>query len=216
MSARTLHGYYRSSASYRVRIALNLKGLDYQQVFVHLRKGEQFAPEYTALNPQQQLPTLLEADAAPLIQSPAILEYLEEVYPQPPLLPGDPAARARVRAIAMAVGCDIHPLNNLRVLKYLREDLKTPEEAVRDWIHNWIGLGFEAVERLLAESVETGAFCHGAKPTLADIYLAPQVYNAERFDYPMERHPNIARVTARAMEHDAFARAYPDRQEDAE
>ncbi|MCZ6861257.1 MAG: maleylacetoacetate isomerase [Alphaproteobacteria bacterium] len=216
MSARTLHGYYRSSASYRVRIALNLKGLDYDQIFIHLRKGEQFTPEYTALNPQQQLPTLIEDDAAPLIQSPAILEYLEEVHPQPPLLPGDPAGRARVRAIAMAVGCDIHPLNNLRVLKYLRGELKTPEDAVRDWIHNWIRLGFEAVETLLARSSETGTFCHGANATHADIYLAPQVYNAERFDYPMERHPTIARVTASAMEHDAFARAYPDRQPDAE
>ncbi len=216
MSTRTLHGYYRSSASYRVRIALNLKGLDYDQVFVHLRKGEQFAPEYVALNPQRQLPTLIEGDAAPLIQSPAILEYLEEVYPRPPLLPGDPIARARVRAIAMAVGCDIHPLNNLRVLKYLRGELKTPEDAVRGWIHNWIGLGFEAVETLLAGSAETGALCHGDSPTHADIYLAPQVYNAERFDYPMERHPTIVRVSAGAMEHDAFARAYPDRQSDAE
>ena len=216
MSKRILYGYYRSSASYRIRIALNLKGLDYDDVFVHLRKGEQFAPDYIALNPQQHVPTLVGEEASPLIQSPAILEYLEEVYPQPPLLPRDPAGRARVRAIAMAIGCDIHPINNLRILQYLRKELATPEEAVREWIHNWIRLGFEAVETLLSGSDQTGAFCHGNGPTHADIYLAPQVYNAERFDYPVGNHPTIARVYAGAVESEAFKRAYPDRQPDAE
>ena len=216
MANRTLYGYYRSSASYRMRIALNLKGLAYEQVFVHLRKGEQFGPDYAKLNPQQLVPTLVDEDGAVLIQSPAMLEYLEETHPEPPLLPVDPVGRARVRAIAMAIGCDIHPLNNLRALKYLREQLEQPEDRVKGWIHNWIRLGFDAIETMLAGDGATGAFCHGETPTLADIYLAPQVYNAERFDYPVGDHPTIARLHESAARLDAFADANPERQPDAE
>ena len=215
MGARTLYGYYRSSAAYRLRIALNLKGLERDDIYIHLRKGEQFAPDYVKLNPQQQLPTMIEPNGAVLIQSPAILEYLEEVYPTPPLLPGDPAGRARVRAISMAIGCDVHPVNNLRILKYLREQLGQPEDAVKAWIHNWIELGFNGVEAVLRDG-RAGAYCHGDQPTLADVYLAPQVYNAERFAYPMERHPEIVRVYGQAQTLDAFANAYPDTQPDAE
>lgn len=215
MGARTLYGYYRSSAAYRMRIALNLKGLDREDVFVHLRKGEQFDAEYVKLNPQQQVPTLVEPDGDVLIQSPAMLEYLEEVYPTPALLPSDPIGRARVRAISMAIGCDVHPVNNLRILKYLRERLNQSEDEIKSWIYNWIELGLNGVEAVLADG-RSGTYCHGDAPTLADIYLAPQVYNAERFDYPMERHPEIVRVYQNARKLDAFADAYPDAQPDAE
>lgn len=215
MAARTLYTYFRSSASYRARIALNLKGLEAEHRFISLPKGEQFAADYVALNPQQQVPTLIEPDGTTLVQSPAILEYLEEVYPDPPLLPADPKARARVRALAMIVGCDIHPINNLRVLKYLRGPLAQPEDRVTAWIHNWIRLGFDAFEAMIAGHPATGAFCHGDAPGLADIYLAPQIYNAERFNYPVSNHRTIVRVHASAMRHEAFARAHPDVQPDA-
>lgn len=215
MAERILYTYYRSSASYRTRIALNLKGLDYEPRFIHLRKGDQFGADYVKLNPQQQVPTLID-EGLVLIQSPAILEYLEEAYPTTPLLPRDLAGRARVRAIAAAVGCDIHPINNLRVLVYLKRELKQEQPAVDDWVRNWVRLGFTAIETLLADSEDTGAYCHGDLPTLADVYLAPQVYNAERFNYPVADHPTLKRVYDNAMQLDAFKRAYPENQPDAE
>jgi len=216
MPTRTLYGYYRSSAAYRTRIALNLKGLSHEKHSIHLRKGDQFLADYAKLNPQRQVPTLIDEDDSVLIQSPAILEYLEETCPEPPLLPQGAAARARVRAIAMAIGCDIHPLNNLRVLTYLRGNLELAEERVTDWIHNWIGLGFQAIEQMLSDSKATGDYCHGDTPTLADIYLAPQVYGAERFNCPLDAYPTIARVHANASKLAAFIDAYPDTQPDAE
>lgn len=215
MPTRMLYGFFRSSAAYRARIALNLKGIAYEQAFVSLPGGEQFADDYVKLNPQRQVPTLIEEDGAVLIQSPAILEYLEEVYPEPPLLPMAPTARARVRAIAAAMGCDIHPLNNLRVLKYLRGPLGQDESGVETWIHNWTRLGLEAIETMLASSEETGAFCHGDTPTLADVYLAPQIYHARRFNFAVEAFPTIVRVHGNAMELPAFRDAYPDTQPDA-
>ena len=216
MGTREFYGYYRSSASYRLRIALNLKGLSANEHYIHLRDGAQFADDYVKLNPQQQVPTIIEEDGSVLVQSPAILEYLEETHPEPPLLPEGAVARARVRAISMAIGCDIHPINNLRVLKYLRQQLGQDEAGVKAWIHNWVRLGFDGVEAMLAGNSDTGSLCHGDTPTHADIYLAPQVYNAERFDYPVGDHPTIARVYANAMELDAFKAAYPDTQPDAE
>lgn len=215
MATRTLYTFFRSSAAYRARIALNLKGVSCEQVFISLPGGDQFADDYVALNPQRQVPTLVEEDGAVLIQSPAILEYLEEAYPEPPLLPAAPVARARVRAISAAMGCDIHPLNNLRVLKYLRGPLAQDEDGVTAWIHNWTRLGLEAIETMLASSEETGNFCHGDAPTLADVYLAPQIYHAQRFDFPLDEFPTIGRVHANAMELPAFHDAYPDRQPDA-
>lgn len=210
-----LYGFFRSSASFRVRIALNLKGIPYENEFVHLRKGEQFAGGYVALNPQAQVPTLVDGDTV-LVQSPAIIEYLDEVRPEPPLLPRDPAERARVRAIAMAPGCDIHPVNNARVLKYLLDDLKVGEEAMRGWYNHWIGVGFNGIEGMLAGHPKTGKFCHGGSPTLADIFLVPQVVNARRFGYALAAHPTIERIFESCMAIDAFARAQPDRQPDAE
>jgi len=210
-----LYGYYRSSASFRVRIALNLKGIAYEDRFIHLRRGEQYAADYRTLNPQAQLPTLVDGETV-VIQSPAILEYLEETRPEPPLLPADPVERARVRALSMAVGCDIHPIDNLRVLNYLLNDLEIGDERVQRWYNHWIELGFTGIEAMLAGSPRTGRFCHGDRPTLADVYLVPQVINAQRFAYPLDRHPSIMRVFEACMELDAFDRAQPAKQPDAE
>lgn len=210
-----LYGYFRSSAAFRLRIALALKGLDYEPVFVHLRKGAQFDADYAALNPQQQVPTLVVDDRV-LVQSPAILEWLEETHPAPPLLPADADGRARVRAIAMAVGCDIHPINNLRVLKYLTGEMGLDEGQMRRWYNHWIALGFAGIERMLAGSPETGDFCHGAAPTLADIYLVPQVFNAKRFAAPLDDYPTLMRVFDSCMARDAFELAQPAKQPDAE
>lgn len=211
----TLYGYFRSSASFRLRIALGLKGLAYEQDFVHLAQGKQFEPRYTALNPQAQVPTLRDGELV-LVQSPAILEYLEEAYPEPPLLPKDLAGRARVRALAMAVGCDIHPLNNLRVLKYLTGELELSDGQMRQWYAHWIALGFAGIERMLAESDETGRHCHGDGPTLADVYLVPQVFNAKRFEVPLDGYPTLMRIFETCMAIDAFDRAQPAKQPDAE
>ena len=207
--------YYRSSAAYRVRITLNLKGVVADEIYVHLRRGEQRAADYMALNPQGLVPTLVDGEAV-LGQSLAILEYLEETRPAPPLLPPDPAGRARVRQIAGIVACDIHPIDNLKVLNYLGAELGVDEAKRAVWYRHWVDQGFDAIEALLAGSDATGRFCHGDAPTIADICLVPQVFNARRFDVDVARWPNIRRIdeTARAL--DAFARAAPEVQPDAE
>jgi len=212
-----LHTYFRSSAAYRVRIALNLKGLAYESIPVHLLRngGEQLQPAYRALNPSALVPTLQD-DELTLTQSLAILEYLEEKYPQHPLLPTDLPSRARVRALAMDITCEIHPLNNLRVLKYLTRTLGVDEAAKTAWYRHWVQLGFAAIEARLARDTETGAFCHGDTPTLADCCLVPQVFNAQRFEVDLAPYPTLAAIHARCEALPAFAAAHPSRQPDAE
>jgi maleylpyruvate isomerase len=210
-----LFGYYRSSAAYRVRIALNLKGLEVDHRFVHLRKGEQSAPEYGALNPQGLVPMVIDGPQV-LTQSLAIIEYLEETHPEPALLPKEPIERARVRAIAQAIACDIHPLNNLRVLRYLVGPLKVSDEAKNEWYRHWVVEGLTALERSLTPAAGTGTFCHGDKPTLADICLVPQVYNAERADVDLSLFPRITKIVAACRELRAFQDADPAKQADAE
>jgi maleylpyruvate isomerase len=210
-----LFGYYRSSAAFRVRIALNLKGLEVDHRFVHLRKGEQSAPEYGALNPQGLVPMVIDGPQV-LTQSLAIIEYLEETHPEPALLPKEPIERARVRAIAQAIACDIHPLNNLRVLRYLVGPLKVSDEAKNEWYRHWVVEGLTALERSLTPAAGTGTFCHGDKPTLADICLVPQVYNAERADVDLSLFPRITKIVAACRELRAFQDADPAKQADAE
>lgn len=209
-----LHGYFRSSAAFRVRIALNLKGLGYEQSFVHLRKGEQCAPGFLNLNPQGMVPAL-EIEGHVLTQSLAIIEYLDETHPKPALLPGTPAERARVRALALAVACDIHPLNNLRILGYLKTTLNVTTEQHDSWYNHWIGEGFRAFEELLSRK-GTGKFCHGDTPGLADICLVPQVFNAKRFSAALEPYPRLMKVFGACMELPAFQAAAPDSQPDKE
>lgn len=212
-----LYGYWRSSASYRVRIALNLKALEYEQRSIHLVRdgGQQHAADYREINPQAQVPTLVHGERA-LIQSLAILEYLEEVFPEPALLPGDPDGRARIRALAGVIACDTHPVNNLRVLAYLTGTLGIDESARLAWYRHWVATGLDAFERLLAESDETGACCHGDRPTIADCCLMPQVYNARRFECDESRWPEIRRIAAHLAELPEFRRASPENQPDAE
>jgi maleylacetoacetate isomerase len=211
-----LYGYFRSSAAFRVRIALNLKGLAFDQVPIHLRKNEQQKSDYLALQPQGLVP-VLEEDGEVFIQSLAIIEYLDETHPMPPLLPGHPAGRARVRALAQAIACDIHPIDNLRVLRYLARPLGHDEKAVEAWFNHWIKLGFDGIERILAEDDQAGTFCHGDAPGLADICLVPQVYNSKRYpSFDMTPYPTIARIFDACMALDAFERARPERQPDAE
>jgi maleylpyruvate isomerase len=208
-----LHGYFRSSASYRVRIALNLKGLTVEHLSHHLRKGEQRAADYLALNPQGFVPTLVDDDGHALTQSLAIIEWLDEVWPQVPLLPGDPLQRARVRAFAQAIACDIHPVQNLKVLARLRQ-LKLEEADVNAWAA-WVNQdGLAACEQLISEV--PGRFCFGNAPSLADVCLVPQLANARRFGVDVARFPRLltAETAARAMA--AFADAAPERQTDAE
>lgn len=207
-----LHGYFRSTASWRVRIALNLKGLVAEQVFHHLRKGEQRAPDYLALNPQGLLPTLVTDDGAVLTQSLAICEYLDELHPEPALLPADPLERARVRAVAQVIACDIHPVQNLKVLQNLRE-LGLAEEAVQSWAAVVIEEGLDAVDRLLADN--PGPFAFGAAPTLADILIVPQLGNARRFNVDL-RWPRLLEIEAACLQLDAFKSAAPGAQPDAE
>ncbi|NNF50831.1 MAG: maleylacetoacetate isomerase [Gammaproteobacteria bacterium] len=211
-----LYGYWRSSAAYRVRIALNLKGLEYEQAAVHLVRdgGEQRKPEYLALNPQGRVP-LLEHDGVYLSQSLAIIEYLDEMFEQPPLLPSDAHGRARVRSLAQLVACDMHPLNNLGVLTYLKSELGADEEKVKDWYRHWIEVGFAALERRLESEDATGDYCHGARPGIADLCLVPQVYNARRFNVDMSGYPRIADIDAACMTLSAFQQAAPERQPDA-
>lgn len=209
--AVTLHGYFRSSASYRVRIALNMKGIAYADVFHHLRKGEQNAPAYRALNPQGLLPTL-EIDGATLTQSLAICEYLEEVYPAPPLLPADPVARAKVRAFAQVIACDTHPVQNLKVLAKLRA-LGLEEATVDAWVVEVIDRGLDACNALVADT--PGPYCFGEAVTLADLFLVPQLFNARRFGVAL-RWPKLEAAEAACLALAAFRRAAPHNQADAE
>ena len=209
-----LYSYFRSSASYRVRIALNLKGLEAEQINVNLLKGEQKATAYKKVNPQGQVPALITDSGAILTQSMAMIEYLEETHPgNPPLLPKDPEARARVRALAQAVACDISPINNLAIQKYLAEKLGADDAAKTAWIQHWITTGFEAFEQMLQDG-KTGAFCHGDTPTLADCCLIPQIFNALRFNVSLMPFPTIRRIHESAEAHPAFQRAHPSKQPD--
>ncbi|NJC40583.1 maleylpyruvate isomerase [Brevundimonas alba] len=208
-----LHGYWRSGAAYRTRLALNLKGLAYEQSGVDLRTGAQRSEAFVALNPQGMVPAL-EVDGAILTQSPAILEWLEETHPTPALLPADALDRARVRAMAALVGCDIHPLNNLRVGKALRETFGADQAAVDAWAARWILPGFEALERLVA--THGNGWCFGPTPTLADCYLVPQIYSARRFNVPLDAFPRLLAIEAAAQAHPAFVAAHPDNQPDAD
>jgi maleylacetoacetate isomerase len=212
-----LYTYFRSSAAYRVRIALNLKGLDYEAVPVHLLRngGEQLAEAYRAVNPSALLPAL-DDDGALLSQSLAIIEYLDETRPLAPLLPADALGRARVRALAQTVACDIHPLANLRVLKYLKGPLGLSEEVKLQWIVHWVGEGMAMLEAHLARDPHTGRFCHGDTPGLADCCLVPQVFNAQRFDIDMAAYPTIMRIHANCAALPAFIQAHPAQQPDAE
>jgi maleylacetoacetate isomerase len=213
--AMRLYGYFRSSAAFRVRIALNLKKLDYETAAIHLRRNDQTKPDYLGVNPQGLVPTLENGDRR-LIQSLAIIEYLDETYPDPSLLPAHPADRARVRALAEIVACDIHPINNLRVLRYLTHSLGHDEAAIATWYNHWIDTGFRAFERLLAEDARTGTFCQGDSPGLADISLVPQVVNAERYRLDLAPYPTITRIYRSCMALEPFAAAHPNRQSDYE
>ena len=208
-----LHGYWRSGAAYRTRIALNFKGLAYEQRGVDLRTGAQRSEAFLALNPQGMVPAL-ESDGLVLTQSPAILEWLEETYPQPSLLPADAVGRARVRSMAALIGCDIHPLNNLRVGKALREGFAADQAAVDAWAARWIVPGFTALESMVASHGDGWSF--GDRPSLADCYLIPQIYSARRYNVPLEAFPRLLGVEATANAHLEVAAAHPDRQPDAD
>jgi maleylpyruvate isomerase len=210
-----LYTYFRSSAAFRVRIALNLKGLDYHAHTVHLRKGEHRAANYLAVNPQGLLPALI-VDGHRLSQSLAILEYLEERHPQPALLPGDALGRARVRALADLVACEIHPLNNLRTLEYLRSHLGQDEKGIATWYRHWIDDGLDKLEAALTQDDGAGRYCHGDRPTIADCCLVPQIFNARRFDSDLTPFPTTMRIFDACMKLDAFQRAQPSVQPDAE
>ncbi len=209
-----LYNYFRSSASYRVRIALALKGLPFDYLPVHLVKKEQNAAAYSALNAAQLVPLLVDGDEH-LSQSIAIIEYLDETHPVPPLLPGTPAERARIRAIAQDIACEIHPLNNLRVLRYLVHDLKVGDDDRNRWYRHWVEQGLAVVERRLADHPATGRFCHGDVPTLADCVLVPQIHNAQRFDCSLAGLPTVMRVFEACMALDAFAQTQPSACPDA-
>lgn len=210
-----LHTYWRSSAAYRARIALNVKGLPHEQVAHHLVRGEQRSPGYLAVNPQGLVPAL-ESEGEVLAQSLAIIEYLDEVHPEPPLLPRGAVARAQVRAMALGIACDIHPLGNRRVVVYLRETLAQSEAAVNGWIRHWIETGLAALEVLARRHTGDGRHCHGTSVTLADICLVPQMYNARRFECDLTGMPTLVAIDAALRELPAFAAAAPERQPDAE
>jgi maleylpyruvate isomerase len=207
--------YFRSSAAYRLRIALNLKGITAESVYVHLRREEQSSPAYLAVNPQGLVPAL-DHDGHRLSQSLSIIEYLEEIRPEPPLLPAAPLDRAFVRGIAMSIACDIHPLNNLRVLSYLKNRLGADSPARDRWYAHWIDAGFTGLEAQLSTDARVGRFCCGDSPTLADICLVPQMANAERMRCRLEPFPTLRRLVANARELPAFRAAAPELQADAE
>jgi maleylacetoacetate isomerase len=210
----TLFGYARSSAAFRVRIALNLKNLDHVHESLNLRAGGQLTPSYLNINPQGLVPALIDGDAV-LTQSLAIIEYLDETRPAPPLMPATPVERARVRALALVVASDLHPLNNLRVLDYLTRDLGLDEDRKLRWYRHWIARGLTAFEALVDGHPATGAFCHGDGPTLADICLVPQIFNAQRFQCPLDSYPTMMRIFDACMTLPAFDRAQPAQQPDA-
>jgi len=210
-----LYTYFRSSAAFRVRIALNLKGLAYEPSFVHLAKGEHHGADYGAVNPQALVPTL-EVDGERIAQSLAITEYLEETHPNPPLLPRDPLGRARVRSLSMLISSEIHPVNNLRVLQHLKRTLGQNEDGVNAWYRHWIGDGLAKFEADLKNGKTTGAFCYGDAATMADCCLVPQVFNAQRYQCDTVPYPATMRVFAECMKLDAFDRAQPSKQPDAE
>ncbi len=211
-----LYGYFRSSAAFRVRIALNLKGLAYEQHSIHLRRNEQAAPDYLKLNPQALVPTLIDG-AQVVTQSMAIIEYLDETHRAPPLVPAEPLARARVRSIAQMVACDIHPIDNLRVLQYLAKPMGQDAAAVEAWFNHWIKLGLDALEQRLAAETETGRFCHGDTPGLADCCLVPQIFNAQRHkSFDFKPYPRIMRIFEACLAVPAIDRATPAKQPDAE
>jgi maleylacetoacetate isomerase/maleylpyruvate isomerase len=209
-----LYNYFRSSASYRVRIALALKGLDYDYVPVHLTKNEQFNESYAAVSASRLVPSLVDGDTS-LTQSLAIIEYLDETHPEPALLPRDAPGRARVRALAYDIACEIHPLNNLRVLRYLVRDLKVSEDDRNRWYRHWVETGLEAVERQLDDK-RSGRFCHGDAPTLADLTLVPQIFNARRFDCRLDHVPHVMHVFDECMKLPAFEQTQPSKCPDAE
>ena len=209
-----LYSYFRSSAAFRVRIALNLKGVDYETVPVHLIQdgGHNRRPEYRAINPQMRIPALIAPGGEVLIQSLAIIEYLEETHPDPPLLPKDPLARARTRALADIVACDIHPLNNVGPLRYLKRELHQEQSAIDAWYHHWVIEGFEAYEALL----QGGTYSCGHQVTMADLCLIPQIYNARRLKVPLDKFSKIVAIDAACMKLPAFDRARPENQPDTE
>jgi maleylacetoacetate isomerase/maleylpyruvate isomerase len=213
-----LFSYFRSSASFRVRIALALKGLPYDYIPVHLVKGggEQFSAEYKAMNPAALVPVLQDDDGSVLTQSLAIIEYLEETRPDPSLLPADPVGRARVRALALSIACEIHPLNNLRVLAYLTKTLGITDDQKNAWYRHWVETGLETVEAMLAGDARTGAYCHGDAPTLADVLLVPQIFNAQRFNCRLDHVPTVMRIHQHCLTVPAFASSVPAQQPDAE
>ena len=212
-----LYTYFRSSAAFRVRIALNLKALPFEAIPIHLMRGpgEQHSEAYAAVNPARLIPTLIDGDIT-LAQSLAIIEYLEEAYPEPALLPRDAAARAKIRALALSVACDIHPLNNLRVLRYLTAPLGIDEQRRDEWARHWIALGFRAIERTLAHEGNSGGYCFGSAPSLADCCLIPQVFNSKRVQLPLDEFPTITRVHEHCMRQAPFIAAAPGAQRDAE
>jgi maleylacetoacetate isomerase len=210
-----LYTYYRSQASFRVRIALNLKGIARENSFLHLEKGDQFAAAYRAINPQMVVPTLIDGDIK-LFQSLAILEYLDETHPEPPLLPADPAARAWVRGLALINIADSHPLIVPRVRHYLTDVLKVSDQQRLAWIQHWLGAGLQAIEALLAAHPASGQFCHGDRPSIADICLVTQVTPAKTFDLPLDPYPRVLRIYDTCMAIPAFADAHPTKQPDAE
>ncbi|TGT85343.1 MULTISPECIES: maleylacetoacetate isomerase [unclassified Mesorhizobium] len=216
MSNMVLHNYYRSSTSYRVRIALEMKGLSYDYVPHHLRHGEHLEAAYLAVNPQGLVPALICNDGTLLTQSLAIIEFLDETTPEPPLLPKDPLGRARVRMLAQMIACDIHPVNNLRVLTSLRTLFGAGDQDVANWFRHWVNEGFGPLETLLTASPETGTFCHGDTPGLADICLVAQVTSNARFGVDMTPYPTISRINAACMALPAFQKAAPQNQIDAE
>jgi len=211
-----LYDYFRSSAAYRVRIALNLKGIAPARAFIHLRRGEQRGDDYRGVNPQGLVPSLVTDRGDALTQSLAIIEWLDETTPRPPLLPPDADGRARVRSLALAIACDIHPLNNLRVLNYLTGTLGVTDAQRDGWYRYWCDVGLEAIETQLAREPSTGTFCHGGTPTLADICLVPQLANARRVDLDLAPYPTLLRIEAACTALPAFANAAPARQPDAE
>lgn len=211
MSRAILYDYWRSSAAYRVRIALNLKGVDYEQRSVDLSSGEQKSSDYKAINPQGFVP-MLDIDGHKLTQSLSIMVYLDQTRPEPMLMPRDPADGAHVRSMALAIACDIHPLNNLRVLKYLKHEFGQEQDAIDAWVGHWITEGFTALEAMARP--RAGTFLFGEEPTIADVCLVPQMYNARRFDVPLKAYPTLVRADSNATRLDAFAAAHPDRQKE--